>query len=99
MMEAAHTLALVGTVIVMGMALWRAFKGPRVHDRIVAVNLFGTTTVLAIALMGFVAGRPDMYVDIALVYALINFIGTLAVLKFTHYPDKGWETDAEQGDI
>lgn len=98
-MDIVYIAALIGTVIVMGMALWRALKGPRVHDRIVAVNLFGTATVLAISLMGFVAGRPDMYVDIALVYALINFIGTLAVLKFTHYPQKGWETNSEQGDI
>jgi len=54
--------------------------GPTVYDRIAAVNLFGTKTVLLIAVWAFISGRADL-LDIALVYALINFIGVIAVLK------------------
>ncbi|MGF1525798.1 MAG: monovalent cation/H+ antiporter complex subunit F [Candidatus Competibacterales bacterium] len=65
----------------MALAFIRALRGPSVYDRILAVNTFGTKTVLIIALLGFFHGRPD-FLDIALAYALINFIGTIAVLKF-----------------
>jgi len=81
MMFAAAALA---TLVTMALALARAVLGPTVYDRILAVNMFGTKTVLMIALLGFLTGRPD-FLDIALVYALINFIGTIAVLKFRRY--------------
>ena len=83
MMFAAATAALV---IAMLLALSRALMGPSVYDRVLAVNSFGTKTMLMIAVLGFLAGRPD-FMDIALLYALINFIGTLAVLKFFRYGD------------
>ena len=54
------------------------------YDRVLAGNSFGTKTVLLIGLMGFVTGRPD-FLDIALLYALINFVGTLAILRFFSY--------------
>ncbi len=68
-------------VIAMGFALARAVMGPTIYDRILAINAHGTKTVLLIAVVGFLTGRPD-FLDLALVYALINFIGTLAALKF-----------------
>jgi len=67
-------------LITMGLALARAMAGPTVYDRIAAVNLFGTKTVLLIAVWAFISNRTDL-LDIALVYALINFIGVIAVLK------------------
>lgn len=79
----------LGVLVCMGLALARALLGPTVYDRILAVNVFGTLTVLIIAVLGFMSGRPD-FMDIALVYALINFIGTIAVLKFIRYGDMGW---------
>jgi multicomponent Na+:H+ antiporter subunit F len=82
---------VVGTIAVLvasGLALVRAFLGPTVYDRVLAVNVFGTKTVLMIAVLGFLAGRPE-FLDIALLYALINFIGTIAVLKFVRYADLG----------
>ena len=82
----------LGVLVCMGLALARALLGPTVYDRILAVNVFGTFTVLIIAVLGFVAGRPD-FLDIALVYALINFISTIAVLKFVRYGDMGWPRD------
>jgi len=71
----------VAILVIMALALMRAFMGPSIYDRILAVNMFGTKTVLFIAVLGFFAGRPD-FLDIAIVYALINFIGVIAVLKF-----------------
>lgn len=73
--------ATVAVLIIMALALIRSFVGPGVYDRILAVNMFGTKTVLFIALYGFLSGRPE-FLDIALVYSLINFIGVIAVLNF-----------------
>jgi len=74
----AVTFALI---ITMGLALVRAFIGPSVYDRVLAMNMFGTKTVLLLAVMAFFLGRPD-FLDLALIYAMINFIGVLAVLEF-----------------
>ena len=73
--------AAAGILVVMGLALVRAFAGPTICDRILAVNMVGTKTVLLIAVYGFLTARPD-FLDIALTYALINFIGVNAALKF-----------------
>ncbi len=67
-------------LITMGLALTRALAGPTTYDRIAAVNMFGTKTVLLIAVLAFLSGLNDL-LDIALVYALINFIGVVAALK------------------
>jgi multicomponent Na+:H+ antiporter subunit F len=80
--------ATAAILVTMAMALARAFIGRTVFDRILAVNLFGTKTVLLIAAYGFLSDRPE-FLDIALVYALINFIGIIAVLKFLRYGDLG----------
>ena len=82
------TAATAAILVTMGLALIRAFAGPTLYDRILAVNMFGTKTVLMIAVLGFLAGRPA-FLDIALVYALINFVGTIAVLKYFKYADLG----------
>ena len=76
------------SLITMALALTRALLGPTVYDRVLAVNMFGTKTVLLIAVLGFLTGRPD-FLDISLVYALINFIGTIAVLKLLKFGDLG----------
>ena len=74
------TAVSLAILVTMGLALARAFMGPTVYDRIAAINMFGTKTVLLIAVLAFLSGRMD-FLDIALVYALINFIGVVAVLK------------------
>ena len=86
--------AAAAVLVVMALALLRALAGPSLYDRILAINGFGTATVLLIAVLGFVTGRPD-FLDIALLYALINFIGTLAVLKFFRHGDLGHSGDEE----
>jgi len=80
--------AMVGVLVTMLLALIAAVRGPTVYDRILAVNMFGTKTVLLIAVSGFLAGRPE-FLDLALVYALVNFIGTVAVLKFARFGSLG----------
>ena len=74
----AVTIALL---ITMALALVRALLGPSVYDRVLAVNMAGTKTVLLLAVITFLFDRPD-FLDLALAYALINFIGVLAVLEF-----------------
>lgn len=80
--------AAAAILVTMTLALIRALLGPTVYDRILAVNMFNTKTVLMIAVFGFLTGRPD-FLDIALVYALIAFITTIAALKFFEYGDLG----------
>ncbi|MCH8079085.1 MAG: pH regulation protein F [Proteobacteria bacterium] len=84
-MFAVTTIAIL---VAMLLALVRAILGPTLYDRILAVNTFGTITVLFIGIFGFLTERPE-FLDIALVYALINFIVTIAVLKFFEYGDLG----------
>lgn len=73
--------AIFAIAVTMMLALIRALLGPSVYDRVLAMNMFGTKTVLLVSVVAFVSGRPD-YLDLALAYALINFIGVLAVLEF-----------------
>lgn len=78
--------AIIAILMTMGLALARAFMGPTVYDRIAAVNMFGTKTVLLIAVFAFFSEQTDL-LDIALVYALINFVGVLAVLRLIEQGD------------
>ena len=76
--------AMIGVVITMVLALIRAALGPTVYDRILALNMFGTKTILLISISGFLFGRPD-FLDLALVYGLVNFVGTITVCKFARF--------------
>jgi len=91
-----YGVATVALLVCMVMTLVRSILGPTVFDRVLAVNSFGTKTVLLIAVIGFLSGRPD-FLDLALVYALMNFIGTIAAMKFTRFGDlAGMEDDTEE---
>ena len=78
--------AMTGILVTMLIALIAAVRGPTVFDRILAVNMFGTKTVLLIAVSGFLMERPE-WLDLALVYALVNFIGTITVVKYVRFED------------
>ncbi len=80
-------LTALTLLLVMLIALMRAYLGPTLYDRVLAVNNFGTKTVLLLAVMDFLGGRPD-FLDIAIVYALINFISVIGVLRFFEYAEK-----------
>ena len=82
-MLVAATLAIL---VVMALAIVRGVMGPTLYDRVLAVNMFGTKTVLLISLLGFVMGRPE-FLDIAIVYALINFVSVIGVLHYSEYSE------------
>ena len=77
-MIGAAALALVVAIALM---LIRALSGPTLYDRVLAVNSIGTKIILLLGVIGFLTGRPD-FLDISILYALINFVATIAILKF-----------------
>lgn len=76
-----YVVVSLAILITMVLALVRALRGPSVYDRVLAVNMFGTKTVLLLSVIAYLFGRPD-FLDLALAYALINLVGVLAVLEF-----------------
>lgn len=82
------TAAAAGLLIALGLALVRAVLGPTVFDRVQAANTIGTLAVLLLAVIGFLTGRPE-FLDLAIIYGLLNVVGTVAVLKFFSFGDLG----------
>ncbi|MEM9668265.1 MAG: monovalent cation/H+ antiporter complex subunit F [Pseudomonadota bacterium] len=80
MIGASVLFLCLGTALI----LIRALSGPTLYDRVLAVNSVGTKIVLLLGVLGFFMERPD-FLDIAILYALINFVATIAVLKFFRY--------------
>ena len=80
-MFAAATAALLATLALL---LARAVLGPTIFDRLLAANAIGTVAVLLLAVIGFLNGRPE-FLDLAIVYGMLNIVGTIAVLKFFQY--------------
>ena len=74
--------AIVVVSVITGAAFYRVAVGRTVYDRLLAAGVAGTNAIVIMALAGFVFERPDMFVDLALSYALLNFIGTVAVGKY-----------------
>jgi len=89
-----YEIATVAVLISLGLAIARVLKGPNVFDRLVAGNSVGTLSVLILALVGYVFGRPE-FLDLAITYALLNVIGTIAVLKFFRYGGLGESHDSD----
>ena len=85
------TLTSLAILVTMTLAMIRAMLGPTIFDRVLALNMFGTKTVLLISVVNFVTGRTD-FLDLALLYSLMNFIGMVALLRFSTY-----ESFSEEG--
>jgi len=83
MILAAATIAVL---LALTFGVIRALRGPTVFDRVLAANAIGTGAIMLLALLGFLTGRPE-FLDIGILYALLNIIGTLAVLKFFRHGD------------
>lgn len=79
--------AIAAVLATMALALARGLLGPTAYDRVLAVNMFGTKTVLMFALVALAVRRSE-FLDLALAYALLNFIGVLAVLEFVHRDER-----------
>ena len=80
--------AAVALLVTLALALARAIRGPTVFDRLLATNASGTLAVLLLSVMGFLNGRPE-FLDLAIVYGLLNVVGTIAVLKFFRHGSLG----------
>jgi multicomponent Na+:H+ antiporter subunit F len=76
----------------LSLVLVRAFLGPTVFDRAQAANTIGTIAVLLLSVIGFLTGRPE-FLDLAIVYGLLNVIGTVAVLKYFEYGGLGRDNE------
>ncbi|MGZ8154545.1 MAG: monovalent cation/H+ antiporter complex subunit F [Burkholderiales bacterium] len=87
--------AAAGLLVALALVLVRAFLGPTVFDRAQAANTVGTLAVLLLSVMGFLSGRPD-FLDLAIVYGLLNLVGTIAVLKYFQYGGLGEAGDASR---
>jgi multicomponent Na+:H+ antiporter subunit F len=81
-------VAALALLVALGLALARAIAGPTVFDRALAGNSIGTLAMMMLAVLGFLAGRPE-FLDLAILYGLLNVIGTIAVLKFFRVGDLG----------
>lgn len=85
-------------LVTMALAMIRGLKGPEIYDRVLAANIIGTKTVLLLAVVALLYDRPD-FLDLALAYALINFIGILAILQFVQNREARRQSEraAEEG--
>jgi len=92
-MFAAAACALLITI---ALALTRAALGPTVFERLLAANTIGTCSMLLLAVMGFLSGRPD-FLDLAIVYGLLNIVGIIAVLKYFRHGNLGDPGETEEG--
>jgi multicomponent Na+:H+ antiporter subunit F len=89
-----YVLATVAILIALALAVWRALAGPTVFDRVLSLNAVGTLVILFLAVLGFLTGRPE-WLDIALVWGVLNLVGTLAILKFFRHGDLAHDAEEE----
>ena len=81
-MNAIWGILMVAVVIIIGLMLQRVFQGPTIYDRMNGLGVIGADTILLLVLFGYIDGRPDMYVDIAISYAILGFICSIIVAKY-----------------
>lgn len=81
-MQVIFYIVMVVILLIIGAMLQRLFNGPTIFDRMNALGVIGADTILLLVLFGYIDGRPDMYVDIAISYAILGFIGSVIVAKF-----------------
>ena len=81
-MQVIFYIMMVVILLIIGAMLQRLFNGPTIFDRMNALGVIGADTILLLVLFGYIDGRPDMYVDIAISYAILGFIGSVIVAKF-----------------
>jgi multicomponent Na+:H+ antiporter subunit F len=92
-----YGVVVAALLVTLVLALIRAFLGPTVFDRALAGNVVGTASMLLLAIFQFIAERPE-FVDLAIVYGLLNIIGTIALQKFFRFGDLGepGQTESER---
>ncbi len=90
------TVAALAVIAAIVLAVVRVLRGPTLFDRVLAANSVGTLAIIFLAVLGFLNGRPE-WLDIALVYGVLNLIGTIAILKFFRHGDLAH--DAREDDV
>ena len=81
-MNAIWVVIMVAVVVIIGLMLQRVFQGPTIYDRMNGLGVIGADTILLLVLFGYIDGRPDKYVDIAISYAILGFICSVIVAKY-----------------
>ena len=74
----------VALCLIMVLSIYRVLFGPTTLDRLIGVNAIGSKTVILLLLIGFLYGRVDMFVDIALAYGFLNFVAVIAAARYFH---------------
>jgi multicomponent Na+:H+ antiporter subunit F len=87
-------VATIAVAVALSLAIVRALKGPTVFDRVLAGNSVGNLAIVLVAVLGFLTGRPE-WLDIAITYALLNIISTLAILKFFRHGDLAYDAEED----
>ena len=72
----------MGIIAIIGLMLIRVFRGPSVYDRLNGIFVMGIDVIVVIMLIGFIDGRADMYVDIAISYGILGFLSTVIIARF-----------------
>jgi multicomponent Na+:H+ antiporter subunit F len=94
-MDGAFAVVAVALTVIIVIPLYRVLAGPTLFDRLLGAGTIGTKVLVLISLVGVMIGRLDMFIDITLAYAILNFIGSLAIAKyFTHPKDASAEEEA-----
>ena len=81
-MNTVFSIMLGGTVVLILIMLQRVFYGPTIYDRMNGLGVIGADTILLLVLFGYIDQRPDMYVDIAISYAILGFISSVILAKY-----------------
>ncbi|MDO4204118.1 MAG: monovalent cation/H+ antiporter complex subunit F [Selenomonadaceae bacterium] len=81
-MNAILITMMVAIIFIIGSMLQHLFQGPTVYDRMNSLGVIGADTILLLVIFGYVDGRPDMYVDISISYAMLGFVGSVILAKF-----------------
>lgn len=81
-MNIVFSILMVSIIFIIAMMLQRVFQGPTVYDRMNGLGVVGADTILLLVLFGYIDKRPDMYVDIAISYAMLGFVGSVIIAKF-----------------
>lgn len=81
-MDIIYIILLVAMVVSVAVMLPRIFQGPTIYDRLNGLGVIGADTILLLVLIGYIDGRPDMYVDIAISYAILGFISSVIIAKY-----------------
>ncbi len=81
-MESFFIFISIGLTIIIIIPFYRVVEGPTVFDRLLGAGAIGTKTLVLILLLGHLFDRLEMFIDIALAYSILNFIGSLIIAKY-----------------